>query len=567
MTNVGELVTKFSIDNSDLVAKLKQSESRINTFTKIGVGALVGFATAATTAFTTMGVSVRNTSKELGDLYDNAQKLSIGVSAFQSLEFAASKAGVSTAGLQNTLAVMQRLLGEASLTGQGSAADALDTLGISIKDIIDLAPDKQFEILAEALGKVNNVAERGAIAKMVFGRGAKDSLALFNTDLAKTRETFVELGLAISDSQAAAADELDETLSLVGKIGNAFEQKLTAKVAPALTEMVLGLIEVGQQTTALEVISDSFAKGFLQGFKIIIAGASQVAKVLNAIKKEFDGFTDRLADVRDTAFELTARALGDPSQTIGEARQFRSQSNGDFISQQAIDNLDAIYTGLDKSQDRIGKNLSAGEEFGGFLPVIKDVGKSFEKVGQAVEKAADKFNDVISTIFQEQGRSELERILKPITDEDKKLDSLNALPKARNSTFDQIVLDTVRNFSLPGADTEALKQSLPKTIKELENIISTEAGGFGQLGVGTKAGGTFSITGNTNKDVTGMIGALQELKKFVGLDEKKQKIDINVKVEKSKDFVTTVFTDAEAIARMNENTKSVMAKEAIGVKK
>ena len=87
--------------------------------------------------------------------------------------------GVGADRVSQSIALMQRQLAEAATSGSGPAADAVSRLGLSIEELMAMAPDEQFRLLAERIAAVEDPAIRTGIAMDIFGRSGNDLVTLF----------------------------------------------------------------------------------------------------------------------------------------------------------------------------------------------------------------------------------------------------------------------------------------------------------------------------------------------------------------------------------------------------
>jgi hypothetical protein len=109
---------------------------------------------------------------------------------------------------------MQRQLAEVATSGSGPAADAISRFGLTIEELLALAPDEQFRLLADRIASVEDPAIRTGIAMDIFGRSGNDLMMLFKTagafEMAERR-----LG--------ALPEVLERNAVTLGKIGDAIE--------------------------------------------------------------------------------------------------------------------------------------------------------------------------------------------------------------------------------------------------------------------------------------------------------------------------------------------------------
>jgi len=118
-------------------------------------------------------------SIEFGDELAKASiKAGIAGEQMSSLAYAARQSDVDIGSLSIALRKMQIALSEASTGGKGQK-EALDALGISLNEIKQLEPDKQFELLADRINALTSPADRARAATDLFGKSGAELLPMF----------------------------------------------------------------------------------------------------------------------------------------------------------------------------------------------------------------------------------------------------------------------------------------------------------------------------------------------------------------------------------------------------
>jgi hypothetical protein len=129
-------------------------------------------------------------------------------------------------------------LGEAQ-TGNRSAIKSFADLGLSIRDLAQLSPEQAFEKVAAAISQLPNPAQQAAAAVSLFGKSGAELAPLFAEGagfLAEMRTQAEGLGLVLGDTQVQNLAQLDDSFGVLSATVQAFKQRVTADLAPALTE-------------------------------------------------------------------------------------------------------------------------------------------------------------------------------------------------------------------------------------------------------------------------------------------------------------------------------------------
>lgn len=244
----GRAYVEIGTDDSRLVAGLRQVSGKLKAFGRsmsiAGAGlsaasaAILGPMVAASSAFAASG-------DELSKMSD---KTGASVESLSELRHAASQSAVEFSQLGSALAKQQKNLAEAA-TGNKTAAEAFQQLGLSVEDLLKLAPDQQFEAIADRIAMLEDPALRTKAAMDVFGKSGAELMPLMiagANGIKTLREEARKLGLQVSAEDAAAATLLGDTwantLSIVKDVG--FE---------------IGASLAGSLTDALKIVNDVLA--------------------------------------------------------------------------------------------------------------------------------------------------------------------------------------------------------------------------------------------------------------------------------------------------------------------
>jgi hypothetical protein len=170
-----------------------------------------------------------------------SQITGVGVEALSQLKHAAEDSGVGFDQLQTGLKKMAKGIYDAA-RGSPQATQALRTLGLSVRDLQTLSPDKQFELIAEKLSQIPNPTEKAALAMKLFGKAGADLLPLLNqgaAGIANLMHHADELDLTMSSQDAAAALEFDQRLTDLWDVVKMGVFQIGGALAPVLRSVTL----------------------------------------------------------------------------------------------------------------------------------------------------------------------------------------------------------------------------------------------------------------------------------------------------------------------------------------
>lgn len=238
MASLGSLVIELAANSARLSSDMgkavgiveRGAQNMQRAFKFIGGGLLGGAL-----------ISAVKDAAEFGDTLNKAAiKAGVSGNAISELAYAAKLADVDLVGLSNSLKFMQVNLSKAA-SGAQEPIEALSALGLSIKDIKALAPDKQFELLADRISQLKDPADRARAAVALFGKAGSDLLPLFN-DGAKgiqaAREEAIKLGQSFSTEQLQAIEAANDSVTKLTTSFTGFAVTLVSKVAPGLTQLL-----------------------------------------------------------------------------------------------------------------------------------------------------------------------------------------------------------------------------------------------------------------------------------------------------------------------------------------
>ena len=201
-------------------------------------GAYVGAITSA----------IKSTADHLDALDEMAVKTGVSVEMLTSLELAAKQNGVSMDQLATSIRMMYRSMNEAA-EGTKESADAYERLGVNVRDASGKlkSGNEAFLEVADAVAKIQNPAERSAMAMKVFGRAGSEMLPMLEGGKEALKGYIDEarrLGLIYTDEDA--------------KRGAAFNDQLDAftKVLTRLKETV-AMWPMKQMTKVMAMITGS----------------------------------------------------------------------------------------------------------------------------------------------------------------------------------------------------------------------------------------------------------------------------------------------------------------------
>lgn len=253
-TTIRDLLVRLGVDADTAGLKdfdngLKSVVVGLTAVTVAAAGAIVGlFGITASTA--AAGDAAAKTAAQIG----------LTTAAYQELLFAAERSGASQEQLAVGLKTVQRLAFDAA-NGNVEAAKAFERLGISVTDANGELKDGETLLLeaADAISKLDNEAEKIALAQKLFGEGGAALIPLLNEGAAgidELRRRARELGFVMDEEASRASEKFSDSLLDSNKALEGLKNQIGIAFLPVFTRLLDGF-------TAAVVFLQPLARGFL----------------------------------------------------------------------------------------------------------------------------------------------------------------------------------------------------------------------------------------------------------------------------------------------------------------
>lgn len=415
---VGSIAIGVQADIEPLRRGLSKSTKSLQAFSnkikktskdlaKFGAAAAAA-ATAATAAI------VANQAKTIDALAKTSDALGIATEKLQALNHLAELNGVSSDAMAKGLRRMERGLGEAARKG-GTTADALEDAGISIQNILHLAPEQQMQKIADALGQIENQSIKASIASDLFGRDGINMLKVL-TQLRKdgiepTTEKLDRLGITISRVDAAKVEAANDAMFTARQVLTGIANVVTIELSPYIQEVADRFIAATEASQGFgdetQIAVDKILRAganladFLRGLHVVFGGLKLIgvgfgAAVISAFQLAAEGVTkfvdgaiklsNKLIDAlnkipgvdiasidlfTDSKFMEGLRSLGDAARNqVGELRaELHELAMQPMPSEQVEEFLTAVEERANKAAEAVAKVVSPtqteeGQTFG-----------------------------------------------------------------------------------------------------------------------------------------------------------------------------------------------------------
>jgi hypothetical protein len=288
MSKLGAIVVNLEAQTAAFTAGFKKAEEAIHSL-EHELEALKGMAEKAFAfAGIEMGISaVKEWIMSAVDAGAAAYRLSsamrMSTEALTGLQYAARMSHVATEDLNAALNKMEKNLGKAM--GGGEQAAALEELGLSARNLINLKPDEQFTKIASGLAEIQNPAQQALLAFQVFGKNYAALLPLINKGPEGIREAMDEakkFGVALSDVDASKLEKAEESFKKVDEAINGAKNQLAIAFAPALQA-------IAEKILSLLPAADKMRSGFMSALRGIAVGIGYTVDAWHVLKLAAQG--------------------------------------------------------------------------------------------------------------------------------------------------------------------------------------------------------------------------------------------------------------------------------------
>ncbi|RUR51531.1 EF-hand domain-containing protein [Vreelandella populi] len=272
------------------------------------------------------------------DFGDHIQKLNIrlgaSTEALSEYNFVASLSGVQMNELSTAWQRQTRRINEAA-TGTGVASKALQTLGLDAKELTKLAPEEQFERIAQAMLGIEDAGERVRLAQKVWDSGGVKLLQIVDAGtegIAQMREQARALGLTMSNETANSFAGFNDQVDILKFSAQGLAQTLLAEIVPGLTSTMQATNDLIQDLGGAEAVVSSVKDG-----SILLSGVL-AGRLVGSLGASTVAMGKKIAADRAAALQAAAVAQQERETALATARRAEAEKvaalNSARISQQ-----------------------------------------------------------------------------------------------------------------------------------------------------------------------------------------------------------------------------------------
>ena len=319
---VGDIAIQIGADIAPLVTNLGKAKGEVSKFGNaaqasagggmkamaIAAGAIAG---AAVSAGLGLAALTKASMENIDVMSKSATTLGIHTAALQAMSQVADEAGVGTEAFTKSLIKMQKGISDLA-SGTKAQVDAFGALGIGISDLQGKGADEQFALIADAMAKLQDPADRVSAAMGIFGKAGADIIPMvdgYRASLADATEYQRKFNIAVSDEGGKAVEAANDAMGRLTGAATGLGNQLAVTFSPiilaaanSLTEIMAGWVQIFDDLSvkqedihkaALDVlfknISDNteLAAGAAEHYALSVSGLAN-GNISAALRKQAD---------------------------------------------------------------------------------------------------------------------------------------------------------------------------------------------------------------------------------------------------------------------------------------
>jgi len=281
----------------------------------VSVRGIVGTLTAAL-GVGAFGAGIKSASEAADAAAKMGDRFGIATEKLIGMQHAGNLAGLSNEGLTAALRAQAKSVTDAA-RGSEEAAKAYGLLGIKADEFIKLPMDRQFSMIVDKLGQVENVTLRNALAQEVLGKGAGEVMGIVadgSEAFAKAAEDAQAWGLAINRVDAAKLEMANDALTRAQAAAKGLFTTIAIYVAPAVKALADFFADSSKE-------AGGFKQQAGEAAEVVITGIGYAANVVQGLRFAYVGLKFVVAEFIRIAAEGFAW-LAEKAQTFGSVLKF-----------------------------------------------------------------------------------------------------------------------------------------------------------------------------------------------------------------------------------------------------
>lgn len=333
MADNSDIFVRFGADIDPLKKGVAAAQGKLSQFgssARSTVNQLGKLSLAAGAAGAAIGVKLVSDSLGAIDAQAKlAKQLGTSSASLSTLSRAADMSGITMKNIESGAKNLEVAMGEAA-QGTGIAADTLERLNITAKDLEGMTLDQKILTVNAAIKENIPATQQAAAAADLFGKKAGFAITQLDpATIAEAKREVVGFGVAVSDFDASKIEAANDAMATVGLAVKGVSNQFTVTLAPILEAIANDFKEAaiqtgGFKTQGIEAVQGvAKAVGLLgnafRGIEVIIDGLDVGLSSIKAGWLELGGlFSDSMAQAAQVAQQETTAAVAELNATLME---------------------------------------------------------------------------------------------------------------------------------------------------------------------------------------------------------------------------------------------------------
>ena len=393
---MAETQIKITADTKSAERAISNLESALKDLDK--VSGVVGSALAALTAAGAgVAIAFKSVADSVGELADIGKALGMTAQQLGYLRQSAQLAGVGADELNGALFRLQGNIGDALLKGTGPASDALERLGLSVRELSTLPADQQIAKITEQLREIPNPAERSALAIDLLGKQGPRLLEVAD-NAARIAEESKKMGIALSDLDVRNFEKAGDAIDELTFIAQGVLKSALAELSPYIIAIAQSLADAAKEGGG---VGNIIRERVIPAIRIATQAAAILATYFVAAKLTAGVIAATAAMIKMyQAIKLATTASAMLNAVLGKnpLLKIAGAVAGLFTAAVVVNEIGDAFDELDKKAAAINANTQT--ELKKEAEIRKQIGTEAEKPNQEQQKALKALEQTISKLEQ-----------------------------------------------------------------------------------------------------------------------------------------------------------------------
>lgn len=352
-TKAASAFKKFGKDASSAMQDVEKSSGLMSKALGVATAAFAGMI--AIKVIDWIADQIDEFTQYADELSKTADRLGITTEELQKMNYIAELSGVTVEEMAKGMQLLNRNMAEAA-DGTTTQKDAFDKLGLSARDLQQLALPEAFAQIGEAINQLTSSSEQAQVSWDIFGKSGGKFLTIFKSGTENIRAMAKELddmGGVLDDEVIAASVEMRDQITRMEWAWRG----LKASVMPLLIEWSLKLADVGKQALLFAKHPELIKRSVYEAF------GEESQRSVDLYTGKIKLFREEMEKIGVTDIELDVPEVYDLRRGYLALREAINLAYRDLVPGKDLEGAkkkikeidDAITAAMDRMKEKAGK--------------------------------------------------------------------------------------------------------------------------------------------------------------------------------------------------------------------